>query len=89
MAIVDHFAYVEEPGFTRTIDPEAARRQFNMSLGLVVVLAVAAAAIALSFRFEPQILTAHVRAPIKLVVQMPQFVQVQQAAEPADQLPGG
>jgi hypothetical protein len=88
MAIVDHFEPVEEPGFTRTVDPEAARRQLNMSLGLVIVLAIAATAIALSYRFEPQILEAQVRAPVKLVVQVPQRVQVQQAAERATQLPG-
>ena len=89
MAIIDHFERVEEPGFTRTVDPQAARRQFNMSLGLVVVLAIAAAAIALSLRSEPQFLAAQVRAPVKLVVQMPQRVQVQQAAEHARPLPGG
>jgi hypothetical protein len=89
MAIVDHFEPVEEPGFTRAIDPEAARRQFNMSLGLVVVLAIAAAAVALSLRSEPQVLAAHLRAPVKLVVQMPQHVRVLQAAEHASQLPGG
>jgi hypothetical protein len=89
MAIVDHFEPVVEPGFTRSVDPQAARRQFNMSLGLVVVVALAAAAVALSFRFEPQVLEAQVRAPVKLVVQTPQRVQAQQAAEHARQLPGG
>jgi hypothetical protein len=73
----------------RTVDPQAARRQFNMSLGLVVVLAIAAAAITLSFRSEPQFLAAQVTAPVKLVVQVPQHVEVQQAAERARQLPGG
>jgi hypothetical protein len=89
MAIVDHFKSVEDPGFIRAVDPKAARRQFNMSLGLVVVLAVAAAGIALSFRFQPQVLEAQMRAPAKLVVQMPQPAKVMQAAEHARQLPGG
>lgn len=89
MAIIDHFQPVEEPGFRRTIDSQAARQQLAMSLGLVVVLAIAAATLALSFRFEPRILEAQVRAPIKLVVQLPQQAQVRQAAAPAEQLPGG
>jgi hypothetical protein len=89
MAIVDHFERVEETGYACTIDPEAARRQFNMSLGLLVVLAIAAAAITLSLRSGPQVLAAQLRAPVRLVVEMPQRVQVQQAAEQASQLPGG
>ena len=89
MAIIDHFERVEEPGFMRTVDPQAARRQFNMSLGLVFVLAIAAALIALSFPSGPQFVSAQVRAPVKLVVQIPQHVKVQQAAEHARQLPGG
>lgn len=81
MAIVDHFEHVEEPGFMPSLNPQAARQQFNMSLGLVVVLAIGAAVIALSLRTEPQILAAHTLAQVKLVVQVPQRLDVQQAVE--------
>jgi hypothetical protein len=80
MGIIDHFEAVDDPGFRSSVDPNAARQQFNMSLGLVVVLAIAAATLALSFRFEPHILEAQVKAPIRLVVQAPQHAELQQAA---------
>lgn len=89
MAILDHFERVEEPGFTRSVDPRSARRQLNISLGLIVVLAIAATAVTLSLRAEPQRFAALTRAPFKRVVQMPQPARVQQAARPARQLPGG
>ena len=89
MAIVDHFEHTEEPGFMATIDPEEARQQFAMSFGLVVVLAISVATIALTCGAEPQILARHMRAAVRLVVQMPQRVQVQQAAKQATELPGG
>jgi hypothetical protein len=89
MAITDHFKAVEDPGFRRTVEPEAARQQLHMSLGLVVLLAIAAAAIGLSFRFEPQVLEARINAPVRLVVQMPQHVNVLQAARKSTELPGG
>jgi len=80
MGIIEHFEAVDDPGFRRSVDPDAARQQFNMSLGLIVVLAVAAAALAFSFGFEPRILEAQVKAPVKLVVQAPQHAELQQAA---------
>ncbi len=89
MAITDHFEAIEEPGFRRSIDPEAARLQFNMSLGLVVILGIVSVGLALSLGFKPQTLEAQARAPIKLVVQLPQRAQVQQAVVSTKLLPGG
>ena len=89
MAIVDHFKPVEGSGFMRSIDPHAARRQLNMSVGLVAVLAIVAAVTALSFRFEPQILAAGMRAPVKLIVEIPHHVRMEQAAAHARQIPSG
>ncbi|HWG06744.1 MAG TPA: hypothetical protein VG271_17185 [Beijerinckiaceae bacterium] len=89
MTITDHFQTVEDPGFRRSVDPEAARRQLRMSFGLVVLLAIAAGGLALSLRFEPPMMEAGLNAPVKLVVQSPQRVEIHEAASNAKELPGG
>jgi hypothetical protein len=42
MSLVDKFEDRMEPAFTRTFDPESARRQFRVSLLLVAAMAIAA-----------------------------------------------
>lgn len=53
MSIADHFAQRSDAGFVRTYDARAARRQFQVSVALVVVLALAALALGLLTRSEP------------------------------------
>jgi hypothetical protein len=52
MAVTDHFNQKADAGFVRTYDMRAARRQFEISVLLVVVLAVAAFALGISVRFD-------------------------------------
>jgi hypothetical protein len=73
-------------GFIQKIDPQAARRQFNMSLGMVVVLSAATLAAAFTLRIEPVPVTG---ASVQMVVQAPQLVHVQQAAQDVKRQPGG
>ena len=40
MSLHHRFHQPEHSGFTRSVDPSAARRQFNVSLGVVVALAL-------------------------------------------------
>ena len=60
-------------GLIRAIDPQTARRQLHMSLGVLGVLVVAAGA-GLTLRHAP---TAHAQA--SLTVQAPQIVHMQHA----------
>lgn len=89
MAITDHFQTVEDPGFRRSVDPKAARQQLKMSFGLVVLLAIAAGGLAFSLRFQPPMMEAGLTAPVKLVVQAPQRVEIHEAASKIKELPGG
>ena len=61
-------------GLVRTIDPQTARRQLHMSLGVLGVLALATAGAAVGLRPGPM-------APMQasLTVQAPQMVHVQHA----------
>jgi hypothetical protein len=52
MSIADHFERAPDAGFIRDYDGTAARRQFNISLTLIVVIALAASALALLVRFD-------------------------------------
>ncbi|MFO1115624.1 MAG: hypothetical protein U1E28_08075 [Beijerinckiaceae bacterium] len=63
MSVVDHFHKAPEAGFSRSWDAESARRQFNVSLGLIAALAFAAGLLAFSLRLGP--------APQVRVVQSP------------------
>lgn len=64
---------VPDDGFVEVVSPELARRQFNMSLGLLGAIAVAVVAVGMSVGLpapsgaEPRIAT--------LTVQQPQFVR--------------
>ena len=52
MSIADHFEQAPDARFIRDYDSVAARRQFNMSLTLIVVIALAASALAFLVRFD-------------------------------------
>ena len=61
-------------GLIRVIDPQAARRQLHLSLGVLGLLALASAGAACGLRPGPVDLT-----PARLAVQAPQMVHVQHA----------
>jgi len=52
MSIADHFYHAPDAGFVRSYDSQAARRQFQVSLVLILVLAIAAFALGLLVRFD-------------------------------------
>ena len=52
MSIADHFDHAPDAGFVRSYDSRAARRQFQVSLVLIVILTVAAFALGLLVRFD-------------------------------------
>jgi hypothetical protein len=52
MSIVDHFDHTPDAGFIRTYDTQTARRQFQVSVVLILVLAMAAFALGLLVRFD-------------------------------------
>jgi hypothetical protein len=52
MSIADHFDHAPDAGFVRSYDPQAARRQFQISLVLMLVLTLAAFALGLLVRFD-------------------------------------
>ena len=53
MSIADHFAHAPDAGFVRSYDSRAARRQFQVSLVLIVILTVSAFALGLLVRYDP------------------------------------
>ncbi|WP_297300185.1 hypothetical protein [uncultured Methylovirgula sp.] len=53
MSIADHFDRAPDAGFVRSYDSRAARRQFQVSLVLIVILTVSAFALGLLVRFDP------------------------------------
>ncbi len=64
MSIADHFEHVPNAGLTQNFDSNSARRQFDVSLVLIVVVAMAALALGMFVRFErPAHTTASVAAP--------------------------
>ena len=52
MSIADHFEHAPDARFIRDYDSSIARRQFNISLTLIVVIALAATALAFLVRFD-------------------------------------
>jgi hypothetical protein len=52
MSIADHFRRVPDAGFVRSYDPQAARRQFQISLVLILILTLAAFSLGLLVRFD-------------------------------------
>jgi hypothetical protein len=85
MSNIETFDRTDE-GFINNIDPQAARRQLSMSLGMVVVLAAATVAAAFTLQIEPIPVK---NAPVTMVVQAPQLVHVRQAATEMKRQPGG
>ena len=53
MSVADHFDHSPDAGFVRSYDSQAARRQFQVSVVLILVLAVAAFVLGLLVRFDP------------------------------------
>jgi hypothetical protein len=52
MSIADHFDSVPDAGFVRSYDSRSARRQFQISVALVLVLALAAFTLGFVLRFD-------------------------------------
>ena len=52
MSIADHFEHAPDAGFVRNYDKNSARRQFNVSLILIVVIAAAAFALGAFVQFD-------------------------------------
>ena len=52
MSIADHFEHAPDAGFVRDYDSQSARRQFKVSLVLIVVIAFAATALGFLVRFD-------------------------------------
>jgi hypothetical protein len=52
MSIADRFDPMPDAGFVRFYDPRTARRQFQVSLALVVILAIAAVALGFLLQFD-------------------------------------
>ena len=52
MSIADHFDHAPDASFVRDYDSGTARRQFFVSLLLLIVISVAATALGLMVRFE-------------------------------------
>jgi hypothetical protein len=52
MSIADHFDHAPDAGFIRSYDSQAARRQFQVSLVLILILTLAAFALGLLVRFD-------------------------------------
>ena len=75
-----------DAGFIRSIDREAARRQLNMSFGLVVVLSLATLASFLTLGIHT--VPANGQSA-RLTVQAPQIVHTQHADTSAVRQPGG
>ncbi|QXX75078.1 hypothetical protein [Methylovirgula sp. HY1] len=59
MSIADHFYHAPDAGFVRTYNSQAARRQFQVSVALILILAGAAFALGLLVRFDGPASGAH------------------------------
>jgi hypothetical protein len=53
MSVADHFDHTPDAGFVRAYDFQAARRQFQVSVVLILVLAIAAFLLGMLVRFDP------------------------------------
>ncbi|MFZ0558845.1 MAG: hypothetical protein WAN31_08230 [Methylovirgula sp.] len=52
MSIADHFDHAPDAGFIRAYDSRAARRQFKISVALILVLSLAAFTLGFVLRFD-------------------------------------
>jgi hypothetical protein len=57
MSVADNFDQIPDAGFVRAYDSQAARRQFQVSVVLIVVLAIAAFFVGILVRFEQPVET--------------------------------
>ena len=55
MSVADHFDHAPDAGFVRAYDYQAARRQFQVSVVLILILATAAFVLGLLVRFDPPV----------------------------------
>jgi hypothetical protein len=53
MSVADHFQHSPDTGFVRAYDVRAARRQFQVSIILILALAAAAFALGMLVRLAP------------------------------------
>lgn len=86
MSIQDRIETREESGFIQAISPDVARRQLKLSAALVAALAVATVFVASLGNFQPRYAEP---ATVKLTVQAPGVMQVQQANSKFRVQPGG
>ena len=52
MSIADHFYHAPDAGFVRSYNSYVARRQFQVSVALILILALAAFALGMLVRFD-------------------------------------
>ncbi|GAC1331805.1 MAG: hypothetical protein NVSMB26_10570 [Beijerinckiaceae bacterium] len=52
MSVANHFDHMQDAGFTRSFDSQSARRQFQLSLVLVLILAAATFMLGMMIRFD-------------------------------------
>ncbi|MDO9440956.1 MAG: hypothetical protein Q7T73_08710 [Beijerinckiaceae bacterium] len=86
MSLADHFERIPVAGFNSGVDPQAARRQFNMSAGLAGLLGLVAITLTFAAPLTPVEIS---REKLQMTVQAPQKVQVRHAAQDVKVLPGG
>ncbi len=84
MAFTD-FDSKTEAGFTTTIDPQTARRQLKVSLGLVGLMVVASLGTALKTNVSQLRGSAD---HMQQTVQLPEHARIMQASEPLNQTGG-
>jgi hypothetical protein len=91
MSLADHFEPIADPGFYQTVKPETARRQFNMSVGLVAILATVAVLVGSTagFGHVQQVARESAVQPVRLIVQAPQLVHIRHAEEATIRATGG
>jgi hypothetical protein len=70
---------IADEGFYHTIEPRMARRQFDVSLGLVAILSLIALLVGVTAGFSPISEDSAATRQARLVVQTPHHVHVMQA----------
>jgi hypothetical protein len=70
MSVADIFDQIPDAGFVRAYDSQAARRQFQVSVALIVVLAIAAFFVGILVRFEQPVET---MKPVPIKMQQVRF----------------
>ncbi len=86
MSTQNHIETREESGFVQAISPDMARRQLKLSAALVGALLVATALVATLGQIQPRYADP---AVVKLTVQAPGSLQIQQATTKVSVQPGG